>query len=300
MPEEPNTEPPTTPPTTPPAGSAAAGALDLDALRDGLEAAVAAAGEAILEVLRGGQMRVGHKWGEGPVTEADHAADDVLHERLLALLPGAHWLSEESEQVAPLIHGEPTWVVDPLDGTREFLRGLPEFGVTVGLFAADELVLGAVALPASGEVLSGLLGPSGRREARRNGGPLPALAADGAIERVVVSRWDYEHRRLHQQIPYEVYPAGSAAVKLVHAATGQASVYLSTGPRSVWDVAGGTALLLAVGGAVLRVDGEPLPLSPQQVHIPPYAAGVDGACHELLRALGPMRGRDRGRRPERR
>ena len=113
--------------------------IDLDAVRDGLEAAVSAAADAINEVLRQNVVRVGHKPGEGPVTEADHAADDVLHDRLMPLIDGAHWLSEESRQEAPLILGEPTWVVDPLDGTREFLRGLPEFGVSVGLFSKSGL-----------------------------------------------------------------------------------------------------------------------------------------------------------------
>ena len=113
--------------------------LDLDAIRAGVEEAVEAACEAIRVVLRQQTVKVGHKPGEGPVTEADYAADDVLRKRLLALIPGAHWLSEESEADMPLIQGEPTWVVDPLDGTREFLRGLPEFGVSVGLFVDDRL-----------------------------------------------------------------------------------------------------------------------------------------------------------------
>jgi myo-inositol-1(or 4)-monophosphatase len=258
--------------------------IDFDAVRAGLEAAVLAAGEAIMVLRERGRVRMRHKPGEGPVTEADYAADEVLHERLMPLLPGAHWLSEESEQLAPLIHGEPTWVVDPLDGTREFVRGLPEFGVTVGLFVADRLVLGAVGLPTERSVLSGLVA-DGRAEARRDGEALPALAG-GAVRRVVVSRGDYEWKRLHYRIPFEVYPCGSAAVKLAHAADGTADVYLATGPRSVWDVAGGAAVLAAAGGALVQFNGRALALSPQQVHVPPYAAGAADAARELLRRLG--------------
>lgn len=259
--------------------------IDLDAARDGLEAAVRAANESIRAVLRQTEMRVGYKPGEGPVTEADHAADDTLHERLMPLIAGAHWLSEESAQIAPLIRGEPTWVVDPLDGTREFLRGLPEFGVSVGLFVDDRLVLGAIGLPSEEVVLSGIV-TAERRQARRDGVPLPALVDDGVVRRVVVSRHDYEWRELHFQIPFEVYPCGSAAVKLVHAATGRADVYFSTGPRSVWDVAGGAAVLQGVGGDLIMVNGEALTLSPQQIRIPPYAAGRAAACRTLLRRLG--------------
>jgi 3'-phosphoadenosine 5'-phosphosulfate (PAPS) 3'-phosphatase len=103
---------------------------------------------------------------------------------------------------------------------------------------------------------------------------------------VVVSRFDYEHRRLHHQIPYEVYPCGSAAVKLAHAADGEADVYFSSGPRSVWDVAGGAAVLEAAGGAVIMFDGTPLVLSPLEIRVPPYAAGAPESCRTLLRALG--------------
>jgi 3'-phosphoadenosine 5'-phosphosulfate (PAPS) 3'-phosphatase len=259
--------------------------LDLGGLRDELEDAVSAAAEAILAVLDRGRIRVGHKWGEGPVTEADYAADDALHQRLMPLISGAQWLSEESEQLAPLIHGEPTWVVDPLDGTREFLRGLPEFGVTVGLFVDDQLVLGAIALPMSRDVYSGLVS-DGRREARKNGEPLPDLATDGEVHRVVVSRHDYERRRLHARFPFETYPAGSAALKLLHAAEGTADAYLSTGPRSIWDVAGGAAILEGAGGTLLMADGRPLMLSPRQVHVPPYVAGEREACLTVLRSIG--------------
>lgn len=266
------------------------GALDLDALRDGLESAVGSANQAILDVIGQDTVRVGHKPGEGPVTEADHAADDVLHRELIDLIDGAHWISEESKQDAPLIHGEPTWVVDPLDGTREFLRGLPEFGVSVGLFVGDELVLGSVGLPLTSDgdrpvVLSGLVDGE-RLEARVDGTTIESRTDHEELERVVVSRHDYEWRQLHYQIPFDVYPCGSAAVKLVHAATGEADVYFSTGPRSVWDVAGGVAVLEAAGGALLMLNGQRLALSPQQIRIPPYVAGPREACLTLLRRLG--------------
>ncbi|MYH40350.1 MAG: 3'(2'),5'-bisphosphate nucleotidase CysQ [Chloroflexi bacterium] len=271
-----------------PAGPPAAASLPLprlEEIRSGLEDAVRAAGEAIAAVAARRLIRVGHKRGEGPVSEADYAADAVLRRELTALYPEAHWLSEESAQGAPLVPGEATWVVDPLDGTREFLRGLPEFGVSVGLFLDDRPVLGAVYIPGERRLLSGLPGAGGPG-ARLDGEPLGRLARGAAVERVVVSRHDYEWRRLHYQIPFPVYPCGSAAVKLAHVACGRADVYLSTGPRSVWDVAGGAAVLRAVGGDLVGFDGRPLRLSPQQVGVPPFAAGEPAACRALLRRLG--------------
>jgi len=260
-------------------------APDLETVRNGLEVAVRAANQAILDVLQQKTIRVGHKHGEGPVTEADHAADDVLHRELMSLIPNAHWLSEESQQIGPLIHGEPTWVVDPLDGTREFLRGLPEYGVSVGLFIDDRLVLGAVGQPYDDEVLSGLI-DGDRREVRRDGVHLDGLQADTEVLRVVVSRNDYEWRQLQNQIPYEVYGCGSSAVKLAHVVDGRASVYFSTGPRSVWDVAGGAAVLEAAGGALMQFNGRPLLLSPQRVSIPAFAGGAPEVCLTFLRRMG--------------
>lgn len=259
--------------------------LRLEEIRSGLEEAVRAAGEAILEVAGRRRIRVGHKRGEGPVSEADYAADAILRRELTALHPGAHWLSEESGQRAPLVRGEATWVVDPLDGTREFLRGLPEFGVSVALFSGDRPVLGAVYIPGERQMLSGLPPPA-PPGARLDGEPLDRLAGGASVERVVVSRHDYEWRRLHHQIPFPVYPCGSAAVKLAHVSSGRADVYLSTGPRSVWDVAGGAAVLRGVGGELVGFDGRPLRLSPQQIGVPPFAAGEPAACRALLRRLG--------------
>lgn len=261
------------------------GGTDIEAVRDGLEAAVRGANEAIRAVLRGARVRVRHKPGEGPVTEADYAADDILHERLMPLVPGARWISEESAEEAPLLHGEPTWVVDPLDGTREFLRGLPEYGVSVALFIGGRLAMGAVGLPAEEAVLSAIVA-GGRREARRDGVPLPMLPDDGVVRRVVVSRHDYEYRQLQYQIPYEVYPCGSSAVKLVHAAGVDTDIYFSTGPRSIWDIAGGAAILEGVGGTILQVNGRPLLLSPQRIEVPAFVAGAPADARTLLRRLG--------------
>ena len=260
-------------------------AIDLDTVRDGVEAAVRAANEAIRGVLAQATMKVESKGSAGPVTEADYAADDALHQRLMPLIPGARWLSEESSEEAPLIRGEATWIIDPLDGTREFLRGLPEYGVSVGLYVDDRLVLGAVGYPWDGTVLSGLV-TADRRESRRDGVRMAMLPNDGIVERVVVSRNDYERRRLQYRIPYEVYPCGSAAVKLVHAAELSTDVYFSTGPRSVWDVSGGVAVLEGVGGMLMSIEGTRIALSPQQIEVPPYVAGAPEDCLTLLRRVG--------------
>ncbi len=145
--------------------------------------------------------------------------------------------------------------------------------------------MGAVGLPAEEAVLSAIVA-GGRREARRDGVPLPMLPDDGVVRRVVVSRHDYEYRQLQYQIPYEVYPCGSSAVKLVHAAGVDTDIYFSTGPRSIWDIAGGAAILEGVGGTILQVNGRPLLLSPQRIEVPAFVAGAPADARTLLRRLG--------------
>ena len=257
-------------------------------LRDNVEDAVVAANDVIREILTHSSLKIAHKPGEGPVTEADHAADEILFNRLNSLIEGSQWLSEESKQLTPLIAGRPTWVIDPLDGTREFIRGLPEFGVSVALFMEGNLSLGVIGLPKysedNGSVFSGLLGEN-ETEFRHDGYVLPKLHDHGDIKNVVVSRHDYEWRRLQYHIPFPTYPCGSAAVKLIHAASGIADVYFSTGPRSVWDVAGGVAVLKAAGGVFLQIDGKELILSPEQISVPPYVAGLESSCLKLIREL---------------
>ena len=268
-------------------GSRSLQSLDLDALRHAAEAAVSEAGEAILAVVRRGSIRVASKGHKGPVSEADHAADAILSRRLLPLIEGAQWVSEESEQIAPLQHGAPTWVVDPLDGTREFLRGLPEYGVSVALFVGDELVMGVVAIPATGDVLSAIVTPD-RQEAHRNGERLPRLDATAPLTRVVVSRHDYEWTTMAETLPYKSYPCGSAAVKLVHVAQGRAQLYIASGPRSVWDMAGGAALVRAVGGTQITFRGDPLVLRPGKVRVPANVAGLGRHAVEFFQKMEPL------------
>ena len=91
---------------------------------------------------------------------------------------------------------------------------------------------------------------------------------------------------MQYQIPFAVHPAGSSVLKLAQVALGGAGVYLSTRSRSVWDVAGGAAVVEAVGGALLDARGEPLRLSPQQIRIPPFAAASPRRALAMLQAIG--------------
>ena len=120
-------------------------------------------------------FQVASKGEQGPVTSADLVANYICHKGLTALLPEAGWLSEESVDDTDRLERDFVWIVDPIDGTREFVKGTPEFSVSVGLAYRGEPVLGAVALPADRRILYGARG-QGVRDARHGRAPADFFA----------------------------------------------------------------------------------------------------------------------------
>jgi myo-inositol-1(or 4)-monophosphatase len=217
--------------------------------------ATRAAGEAIMRFYQS-QYTVTDKAPDNPVTDADLAADTLLHERLLALLPEAGWLSEETADNPTRLERQLLWVVDPLDGTKEFVMGIPEFSVSVALVDSGEPVLAAIFNPATEELFAASRGQG----ATYNSGPVsvsnrPALA--GA--RVDASRSEI---RRGEFAPFEglveLNIMGSIAYKLARVAAGQADATWSRGPKHEWDICAGTLLVLEAGGRCVDLDGAPI------------------------------------------
>ncbi|WP_206832167.1 3'(2'),5'-bisphosphate nucleotidase CysQ [Alicyclobacillus fructus] len=182
-----------------------------------------------------------------PVTTADLACDAFLKERLTALLPEAGWLSEETKDRPDRLDKRWVWIVDPIDGTREFVRRIPEYAISVALAQDGEPVAGAVVNPATGELFLGAAGVG----AWRNGQPIRCSRERG--ERLVVLGSRSEMKRGEFE-PFEgvleVRAVGSIAYKLALVAAGEADGTFSLGPKHEWDVAAGVALVLAAGGRV--------------------------------------------------
>src|ERR1044071_8385571 len=139
------------------------GAMDL--LR-AVTAAVVAAGHVIETVRASAQLSVSEKRGEGPVTEADRRADELL-KRELTRLEAAAWLSEETADDKSRLESRLLWVVDPLDGTKEFIAGIPEYAVSVALVDNGQAVLGVVHNPATGETYSAHAGQGAWKDGER-------------------------------------------------------------------------------------------------------------------------------------
>ena len=233
------------------AGPASAdGAFQAEAVRR-IQAALEAAMD-VLRGFRGDTVRVDQKPGAGPVTEADRAVNEILARILPA--PGEGWLSEESADDPVRLEKRRVWAVDPLDGTREFVAGIPEWCVSVGLVEDGRPVAGGVANPATGEIFLGSLetgltynGRAARVSARQS--------LDGAVVLASRSEFDRGEWERFRGAPFTVRPVGSVAYKLALVAAGLADATWTLVPKHEWDVAAGAALVLAGGGSVHGREG---------------------------------------------
>jgi myo-inositol-1(or 4)-monophosphatase len=211
-----------------------------------IETALCAAAELLRRFSRA-DLGIDFKYGGDPVTGADRAVNDLLRK----MLPrdGEGWLSEESRDDERRLHRRRVWVVDPLDGTKEFVQGIPEWCVSIGLVEDGVAVAGGVANPSSGEIFLGSL------ETGLIAKPIPLRMRPKADQREIVvmasrsehgkGQWDRYRGKC-----FRVLPTGSIAGRLAYVAAGLAEATWTLGPRHEWDVAGGVALIRAAGGRV--------------------------------------------------
>jgi 3'(2'), 5'-bisphosphate nucleotidase len=224
--------------------------------------AVATAGTAILEVYATSHD-VEYKADDSPLTRADRAAHEILAARLAAITPELPVLSEEHEAGhARAVRGQwrEYWLVDPLDGTKEFISRNGEFTVNVALVRDHRPVLGVVAAPALGLTYYAAEGVGAFR--REDGGqPEPIRTRPAADPLVIVGsrshRGDSLDAVLARLGPHELVACGSS-LKFCMVAEGGADFYPRLGPTSEWDTAAAQAVVEGAGGAVVTLDGRPL------------------------------------------
>ena len=222
-----------------------------------LQLAIAAAREAGATVLRyfGQDQAVRFKSPSQPVTEADLAADRILREKLLAERPVYGWLSEETQDSLERLSRSHVWVVDPIDGTRSFVAGHPEWGISIGLAIDGEAVLGVIYNAATDELFHAVRG----RGAWRNSEPIHTRGAHRERPTLLASRSEIGRGELEPfRSSYEVVPLGSTAYKMMRVAAGEADVFLSRGPKSEWDLCAAVVIVNEAGGRVTDSEGQTL------------------------------------------
>ncbi len=222
------------------------------------------------------------KGEDNPLTDADLASNRVLLERLMGAFPDYGWLSEETADDGSRLERSHVWIVDPLDGTLEFTKGIPEFVVSIGLVVDGEPALGVLYNPIREELFSGVVGVG----AWFNGAAaLVSAKPELQGSRVVCSRtemgkgWFEEYKDL--LVPE---PVGSVAYKFGLVAAGRAEATFTPRPRHEWDVAGGAAVVLAAGGRFSDGKGQIYRFNQPKPLVPGIAA-TNGAIHDAIVGL---------------
>jgi 3'(2'), 5'-bisphosphate nucleotidase len=233
---------------------------DHGGLVDQLAEAAQEAGEAILEIVRRG-FEVEAMQDRSPVTEADRAAELVILAALARAAPGIPVIAEEEVAAGRIpAHDDTYFLVDPLDGTKEFVRGGDDYTVNIGLIEKGVPRLGVVFAPATRVLHGGSVGEgawvddgSGRRpiRTRQRGEQITAVASKSHLNQATI---DY----LEAAVGTCGYVSVGSSLKFCIVAEGRADIYPRASPTSEWDTAAGHAVLLAAGGIVDGPDGGPL------------------------------------------
>jgi 3'(2'), 5'-bisphosphate nucleotidase len=233
---------------------------DYTRLLDELAVAAREAGAAILDVVRRG-FDVEKKQDASPVTEADRAAELVILAALARSAPGVPVIAEEEVAAGRIpAHDDTYFLVDPLDGTKEFIRGGDDYTVNIGLIERGKPRLGVVFAPATGRLHGGCVGEGAWLDegqglvpiaTRRRGELTTAVASKSHLNQATI---DY----LEAAVGNCGYISIGSSLKFCIVAEGKADIYPRAAPTSEWDTAAGHAVLLAAGGLVDGPEGTPL------------------------------------------
>lgn len=237
-----------------------------------------AAGAVIMEYYES-SFEVKDKKPDNPVTDADFAADKLLKEQLTQLLPEAGWLSEETVDNPLRLLKEYVWIVDPLDGTKEFVMGIPEFAVSVGLVQDGRPQLAVIYNPATDE----LFATTHKGGVTYNGQPAQAserTRLEGAHVAASRSEWERgEFEPFRDLVEADI--VGSIAYKLARVAAGQADATWSRGPKNEWDICAGALLVVEGGGTCVDLDDKDIFFNRPRPKVNGIIAD-NGLIHEAL------------------
>lgn len=209
--------------------------------------AVQAAGTAILNLQKTG-FSIQQKGRHDILTEADLLANQILQTQLLNAFPDDGWLSEETADNLDRLKHTRVWVVDPIDGTREYVQGIPEYAISVALVENGTPIVAAVFNPVTNELFHAVKNQGAWLHDQR----LACLSRPSEKLLLLASRSEYKRGEWDRfQHHHHVQQVGSIAYKLALIAAGKAHATFSLGPKSEWDIAAGVLLIMEAGGIVL-------------------------------------------------
>lgn len=233
------------------------------------------AGERIMQIYHK-DFNVEYKDDQSPLTEADLASHHIICDELNKLYPDIPILSEEAADTFKLADEDACfWCVDPLDGTKEFIKKNGEFTVNIALIQNQKPILGVIAVPAKNIVYAAVRGESAFKQQGEN--DLQKIQVkpqnlDNLTFAVSRSHFDEETQVMVQQYQGEILAAGSA-LKLAYVAEGVVDIYPRFGPTMLWDVAAGHCIIEAAGGQVLWIkDHHPITYNINHMRNPSFIA----------------------------
>lgn len=245
-----------------------------------VKSAVRLAGEAILRIAQE-DFETDQKNDRSFVTAADLEANRILKNLLTVEFPEYGWLSEETSDDHKRLGQQRVWIVDPVDGTREFVKKIPEFAVSVALVEQNKVVLGVVYNPSTRELFEAVR--NGR--AKLNGHAIMSDHSLGAKPIVEASRSDLKNGRFESlEALMEIHSCGSIAYKLARVAAGRADAVLSLTPKNEWDIAAGVLLVEEAGGKARRCSGEPFVFNQPQTLVDGIIA-ASATAYDTIREI---------------
>jgi myo-inositol-1(or 4)-monophosphatase len=244
----------------------------------------ATAGGAAVRRWYDGKYTVSEKGHDSPVTEADVEANQRIQAVISAAFPDDGWLSEETRDSEERLHKRRVWVVDPLDGTKEFIQRIPEFSVCIALVEDSQPVVGVIYNPVCNELFTAAKGGGVRLN---DAAVQVSKTAAVATARFLASRseakrgeWDEFRDRLTFEL------TGSVAYKLALIAAGRGDATFSLTPKNEWDICAGAALITEAGGCITDRYDRPLRFNNRDTLLPGIIAS-NGHLHrgilDLLR-----------------
>jgi len=222
-----------------------------------------------------------------PVTTADNAADTRLKEILTETRPEYGWLSEETVDSHKRLKKERVWIVDPLDGTKEFIEGVPHFVVSVSLVENGIPIVGVLYNPVTAETFTAAKGEG----AFLNDKTILCTAKENVSEMVILNSRSETRRGLWKSYGNtfgELKAIGSVAYKLGLTAAGQADIFASLRPKNEWDICAGNCIINEAGGKLIDLNGNRVVFNREKTLIEPglIAGNIDAVdkTFEVLKA----------------